>query len=174
MVLFKFYVIQLNIFLERLALLEMLPDVVTNGEFVGSTNGKKKVVRYDHFETPITIHGKPYLVLFETEVYPDTNNYKTHRLTKMELVQQSGEVTGTPPASPESATAPSGEILIHQKPVVNADTSVGAASEGFDPWSNFQNKKNEFFPEGANAARPVDVPTTDLEGRNIRKTAVII
>lgn len=50
-------------------------------------------------------------------------------------------------------------------------TSVGAAPEGFDPWSNFQNQRSEFFPEGANAVRPVDVPTTDPEGRNIRKTA---
>lgn len=50
-------------------------------------------------------------------------------------------------------------------------TSVGAAPEGFDQWSNFQNQRSQFFPEGANAARPVDVPTTDLEGRNIRKTA---
>ena len=102
---------------EKLALLEMLPDIVKNGEFVGSTNGKKKVTRYDHFETPVTISGKPYLVLFETEVYPGANNYKTHRLINMELVQQSGEVTGTPPASPESTTAPIAPII--------ADNSAG-------------------------------------------------
>lgn len=51
------------------------------------------------------------------------------------------------------------------------ESSVGGAREGFDPWSQFQLSKSQFFPEGANAARPVDVPTTDLEGRNIRKTA---
>lgn len=51
------------------------------------------------------------------------------------------------------------------------ESSVGAARKGFDPWSEFQGTKSEFFPEGANAARPVDVPTTDPQGRRIRKTA---
>ena len=48
---------------------------------------------------------------------------------------------------------------------------MGAAPYGFSPWSTFQGTKSEFFPEGANAARPVDVPTTDADGRPIRKTA---
>ena len=51
------------------------------------------------------------------------------------------------------------------------ESSVGAARKGFDPWSEFQGTKSEFFPEGANAARPVDVPTTDPQGRPIHKTA---
>lgn len=57
-------------------------------------------------------------------------------------------------------------------PMVNGpESSVGAARKGFDPWSEFQGTKSQFFPEGANAARPVDVPTTDPQGRNVRKTA---
>lgn len=51
------------------------------------------------------------------------------------------------------------------------ESSVGAARSGFDPWSAFQLTRSEFFPEGANATRPVDVPTTDPQGRRIRKTA---
>lgn len=51
------------------------------------------------------------------------------------------------------------------------ESSVGGAREGFDPWSQFQLSKSEFFPEGANAARPVDVPTTDPQGRLVRRTA---
>ena len=51
------------------------------------------------------------------------------------------------------------------------ESSVGAARKGFDHWSAFQGTKSEFFPEGANAARPIDVPTTDPEGRRVRKTA---
>lgn len=54
---------------------------------------------------------------------------------------------------------------------IGPESSVGAARKGFDPWSEFQGTKSEFFPEGANAARPVDVPTTDPQGRPIRKTA---
>ena len=49
------------------------------------------------------------------------------------------------------------------------ENAVGA--DKISPWSLFQSSRNEFFPEGANAARPVDVPTTDPQGRRIRKTA---
>ena len=68
-----------------------------------------------------------------------------------------GENVPNPGAGPEYLTGP--------------ESSVGGAREGFDPWSQFQLSKSEFFPEGANAARPVDVPTTDPQGRSIRKTA---
>ena len=51
------------------------------------------------------------------------------------------------------------------------ESSVGGAREEFDPWSHFQNQRSQFIPEGANAARPVDVPTTDPQGRQIRRTA---
>ncbi len=54
---------------------------------------------------------------------------------------------------------------------VGPESSVGAARKGFDPYSAFLGTKSEFFPEGANAARPVDVPTTDAQGNPIRKTA---
>lgn len=51
------------------------------------------------------------------------------------------------------------------------ESSVGGARAEFDPWSHFQNTRSEFIPEGANAARPVDVPTTDPQGRLVRRTA---
>ena len=166
---------------EKLALLEMLPSVVENGEFVGSTNGKKKVTRYDHFETPVTIHGKPYIVLFETEVYPGANNYKTHRIVNMELTQQSGEVTGTPPASPESASTPTAPIIADSSAGGNTqsaqsgpESSVGAAQMGFDPYSNLQNQKSEFHEDGEKAARQVDVPTTDLNNQRIPKSVATV
>ena len=54
---------------------------------------------------------------------------------------------------------------------VGPESSVGAAQYGFDPYTNFLNQRSEFFPEGANAARPVNVSTTDPQGMNIRKTA---
>ena len=162
---------------EKLALLEMLPEIVTNGEFVGSTAGKKKVTRYDHFETPITISGRPYLVLFETEVYPGSNNYKTHRLINMELVQQSGEVTGTPPASPESAPAPSIPIIADSSVDGNTQSSqsggehtVGAAEAGFDPYTAAQNRYGT-IPEGENPARMVDVPRQTTDGDRVSATA---
>lgn len=52
--------------------------------------------------------------------------------------------------------------------------SVGAAEHGFDPYSNLQNQSDKFHPEGPNAARPVDMPTQNLEGRNIPKSGSTI
>lgn len=49
------------------------------------------------------------------------------------------------------------------------ETAVGANKAS--PWTEFVASSKEFFPEGANAARDVDVPTTDPQGRRIRKTA---
>lgn len=49
------------------------------------------------------------------------------------------------------------------------ENAVGANKAS--PWAEFVASSKEFFPEGANAARDVDVPTTDPQGRPIRKTA---
>lgn len=45
---------------------------------------------------------------------------------------------------------------------------AGSLNSDYD-WLQAQN--DEFHPEGANAARPVDVPVTDFDGRNIPKSA---
>ena len=49
------------------------------------------------------------------------------------------------------------------------ENAVGANKAS--PWVEFVASSKEFFPEGANAARDVDVPTTDPQGRRIRRTA---
>lgn len=56
------------------------------------------------------------------------------------------------------------------------DDGLGAAdryslNSDFD---ELQAQKSQFFPEGANAARPVDVPTTGFDGRNISKSAATV
>ena len=53
----------------------------------------------------------------------------------------------------------------------NVNGSVGAADYGFSPYSNYQNTQSDFLPEGANAARPVDMPATDPTGQNTRRFA---
>ena len=73
-----------------------------------------------------------------------------------------------PQGPSKSIILPGGQEVNQQ---VGPESSVGAARKGFDPYSAFLGTKSEFFPEGANAARPVDVPTTDAEGNPIRKTA---
>lgn len=70
---------------------------------------------------------------------------------------------------------------------VNSDTlldaMLGGSSDGLgaadagslnSAYQNLQAQSTRFYPEGANAARPVDVPTTNFEGRNIPKAASTI
>lgn len=75
----------------------------------------------------------------------------------------------TPPSTPIIADDTAGGNS--QSTPTGPESSVGAARAGFDPWSHFQGQRSQFHPEGANAARPVDVPTTDPQGNLTRKTA---
>lgn len=52
--------------------------------------------------------------------------------------------------------------------------AVGAAEIGFSPYSHYQNQTDNFLPEGANAARPVDIPAVDPTGRPVRRGAKTI
>lgn len=52
--------------------------------------------------------------------------------------------------------------------------AVGAAESGFSPYSHYQNQTSDFLPEGANAARPVDMPAVDPTGKPVRRGAKTI
>ena len=72
---------------EKLAVFDVIDDIVSNGEYVGSgkyvaKQGRipKNVIRYDYFETPVKINGQDYLVTFDVEVLPDINRYRTHKV----------------------------------------------------------------------------------------------
>lgn len=52
--------------------------------------------------------------------------------------------------------------------------TVGAAEIGFSPYSHYQNQTSDFLPEGANAARPVDMPAVDPTGKPVRRGAKTI
>ena len=52
------------------------------------------------------------------------------------------------------------------------ETAVGATRYDPDSWSTFQNEaEGGYHPEGANAARPTDVPKKGRDGRNISRVA---
>ena len=52
---------------------------------------------------------------------------------------------------------------------VSSEDSTGAAPEGFDPYSNWQNQRGRFQPEGEKAVRQVDLPTENLQGQRTMK-----
>ena len=89
-----------NFSTEKIALLDILPEIVKNGEYIGSGEyGKhgtkaKPVIRYDYFETPVTIGGKEYVARFDVEALPDTNNYRTHQIKDVDLLTPEGSLVG--------------------------------------------------------------------------------
>ena len=180
---------------EKLSLLSNLPDVVRNGTYVGSGeytqhSGKDRpVVRYDYFETPVSIGGEYFVAKFDVEVYPFNNNYRTHQVIKMDLTPAEGSLVGPKPTASSAVSSP-----VEGTRPLNANESIAQGAEnvknggaaGFDTpgdakagtvntdYDRLQAAKDKFHPEGAYAARPVDVPLTNFEGRNIPKSASTI
>lgn len=119
-----------NLTAEKLALLDILPQVVQNGEYVGS--GKyvqhgsktKQSVRYDYFETPVTINGKQYIAAFSVDVEPNVNNYRTHRLIEMDLRESPSLDTGKTPAAADIQSGP-----VEGTRPLNSDTTIAPGAE---------------------------------------------
>lgn len=101
-----------NLTAEKLALLDILPQVVENGEYVGSgeyvqhSSKKKAAIRYDYFETPITINGADYIAKFDVEVLPMANNYRTHQITKIDLTPDGAKHPGPAPGLSRTTSSP--------------------------------------------------------------------
>lgn len=99
-----------NLSAEKISLLQQIDNVVTNGEYVGSGGyGKNKenkatrTIRYDYFETPVTVNGQEYIAAFDVEVLDEKkerHNFRTYKLNKIDLIPQtgSGEVGPEPTA----------------------------------------------------------------------------
>ena len=96
---------------EKLALLDILPEVVWNAEYIGSgeyvqhSAKERSVIRYDYFETPVQIirvddqTGKErrregWIVRFDVEVLPGANNYRTHQIVNVDLIPPEASLTG--------------------------------------------------------------------------------
>ena len=95
-----------NLSPEKLAVIDNLDEVVSEGKYLGSgkyvPKGKKvkNTIRFDYFETDISINGKPYVVAFDVEVIPGKNNYRTHKvINEINLMAlKDGEVGPAPTA----------------------------------------------------------------------------
>lgn len=119
-----------NLTAEKLALLDNLPQVVQNGEYVGSGqyvqhgSKQKNTVRYDYFETLAKINGRSYMVSFDVEVFPDVNNYRTHKLNEIELFPATDADTGRDPAAGGQETAP-----VEGTRPLNSDSTIPQGAE---------------------------------------------
>lgn len=91
-----------NVTPQKLAVLDVIDEVVAQGEYVGSGQyiphgtKKKQTVRYDYFETPVTIGDSEYIVAFDVEIFPNVNNYRTHKvINEMDIIPVGSDKTGT-------------------------------------------------------------------------------
>ena len=75
-----------NMSAEKLAAFNDLDSAISTAEYVGSGHYNKrkskseKVIRYDYFEKPLKINGQDYVMSFDVEVYPGTNNFRTYKV----------------------------------------------------------------------------------------------
>ncbi|MBQ2603091.1 MAG: hypothetical protein II583_06715 [Oscillospiraceae bacterium] len=103
---------------EKLAVFNNLDEIVENGEYVGSGeyiqhgSKRKDTIRFDYFETPVIIGEKPYIVTYDVEVFPSTNNYRTHRvINEMDLVPADLTDPGTHLAQGVAEQSPSTQTI---------------------------------------------------------------
>lgn len=109
-----------NLTAEKLALLDILPEVVRNGEYVGSGEyvqhgaRNKPVIRYDYFETPVSIYGENYVVKFDVEVFPSSHNYRTHQIVNVGLTPTEARLAGPAPVPSSVVSSPHSDDSLPQ------------------------------------------------------------
>ena len=124
-------------------------DIITNANYIDSAeyvqhgNKAKNVTRYDYFEIPAQINNKNYIVSFDVEVMPGTNNYRIHKVIKeINLTEvsnananeiQFSTVTGPVPAVSTDSPSLSNNIVPVLKKTVNNMEEGGVSSE--DLWN---------------------------------------
>ena len=153
-----------NLSAEKLALLDVLPEVVRNGEYVGSSkyvqHGKKakQSIRYDYFETPVVINGKEYIAAFSVDVEPNVNNYRTHRIEKMDLKEAPSLDTGTTPAAAELHSDPANRTSTEASLAGPAPAASSVGSRSISDTTISQ--ESDFVNQGDD-----DIPIDSPEGR---------
>lgn len=136
---------------EKVSVLDNIENIVGNSNYVGSGNyvqhgskNKSDVVRYDYFETPATINGKNYIVAFDVEVHPDTNNYRTHKvINEMSLTEAPG--MGPLPTAANHVTTQAGAPTDSVSDLSNSfDDSISNSAENVNG-TQYNSKKIEGF-----------------------------
>lgn len=136
---------------EKVSVLDNIENIVGNSNYVGSGNyvqhgskNKSDVVRYDYFETQATINGKNYIVAFDVEVHPDTNNYRTHKvINEMSLTEAPG--MGPLPTAANHVITQAGAPTNSVSDLSNSfDNSISNSAENVNG-TQYNSKKIEGF-----------------------------
>ncbi|MCB6992447.1 hypothetical protein LI177_02980 [bacterium 210820-DFI.6.37] len=107
---------------EKLAVFDNIDEIIEEAEYVGSgkyiPHGQKKKLteRFDYFETQMRIGDNNYTVSFDVEVFPNTNNYRTHKIIKIDLISTPNADVGPVPTAKGAKSSPIKDL---------ADTNAG-------------------------------------------------
>ena len=81
---------------------------------------QKKTIRFDYFETLLEINWGNYIAKFDVEVFPGTNNYRTHKINKINLAATSATDTGPVPAATDELPSLSNNNIPQNEDIVNS------------------------------------------------------
>lgn len=179
---------------ESLVVLDNIDRIANNGVYFkseGDRKGRDQIAGYDHLMTTVYIDNQPYTVDMRVRVYDEkTGGGNTlYYFTPEEIITtkkvDADLPTGTlhertmiQEAAPTSiSTIPQNEVVgnsdngsVMDETSVNPESSVGAASYGFDPYANLQGRYGTIQP-GENPARVVDVPSRTEDHNKVSLTA---
>lgn len=176
---------------ETLAMLEQLNEVVENAKYVASEptshENRRGIERTDLFETDTMVGDRPGVARMRVNVGKDGNKlyFATNKITEGDTPQPRADqgrqrgVEGGPSVSAPiiAENSAEGNTQSAQGGRKYTDDGVGAANAGFaGAYHQLQNQTGEggFHPDGEKAARQVDVPKRDFDGRNIPKSAATV
>lgn len=166
----------------------LLDRMIENAQAVESVENKHgKVTPFTEYRARFSVGGRDYDVKLYIKNAKQGDRYHYHTLEKIDVGFTDGSNgindTGTYQASPTS----SDPIIRQAADGVNSDSAqggrkytgdgVGAANAGFaGAYHQLQNQTGEggFHPDGEKAARQVDVPKKDFDGRNIPKSTATV
>ena len=124
-----------NLSAEKVTVFKNIDEIINNATYLGSGKyGKNKakakdVIRYDYFETDVKIGQKDYVVSFDVEVYPSTNNYRTHKINEMNLIAKSDAHVGPVPTAADNASSSFNSNLSQNGKNVNSPEPPQSADE---------------------------------------------
>lgn len=173
----------------KAAVIPAIPDIIRTGTQIDfQENWKGRPYDGYIFAAPVTMDGKTVYVaavvkrtsknrFYLHEVVDsdgniikidagDSANQTSLATNGSAGTQSQASVEGTRPLNPDSIIAPRAEN-------VNPPDGLGAANAGSlnTAYDRLQAQSSQFHPEGANAARPGDVPVQDFAGRNVSRVA---
>jgi len=174
----------------KVATISVVPQVIQHGEQIDfQQNWKGRGYDGYTFAAPIVMDGEPVYVAAVVKK-TSKNRFYLHEVVDSNgnIIKIDDEESANPTslatngdAGTQSPSPVEGMHPLNVNPTIpqSADSvntqndGLGAADAGSlnSAYDNLQAQSSSFYPEGANAARPVDVPTRDFEGRVVSRFA---